>query len=404
MPFAVRNERLVDYVFVVGAPFGSEEAIVLERLPVYERQDAPWPQSVPLFCFPQGVEFIAGDAKEAVERMQEKLTEAEFFVFTLTDSQGRHHFGSCLKFFERRPLHETGVRAKRYSAKVMCILSHWPFFEFFEKYMRAVHGAIASKSVRTSTISSCICDLVARIPLPPPGTLLKYRFPHKMETNFISFLRAPETALPEVDDYCIRKLFEYLSPKNILTILSCMLMEQRVLLHSTQLGALGACSEALCSLLYPLYWPHVYIPVLPASLLTYLESPMPFLVGVHTSSLETVECLNVLPSSLIVHVDANRIIRPMEVELPGAARRTSVNRILTSMDALPEFPRSLKKSVLKRWRCAFAIALEKSKSKGIKRLIKQSSSALSTSSSMSGGGFSSTGEVSPLRRRRKRLR
>ena len=73
-------------MFVVEAPFGSEEAIVLERLPVYERQDAPWPQSVPILL-PQGVEFIAGDAKEAMERMQEKLTEAGCTCYT-NDSQG----------------------------------------------------------------------------------------------------------------------------------------------------------------------------------------------------------------------------------------------------------------------------------------------------------------------------
>lgn len=39
-------------------------------------------------------------------------------------------------------------------------------------------------------------------------------------------------------------------------------------------------ADALCSLLFPFYWQHIYIPLLPAKLLDYLQAPVPFLVGV----------------------------------------------------------------------------------------------------------------------------
>ncbi|CAN0321978.1 unnamed protein product, partial [Ectocarpus fasciculatus] len=42
----------------------------------------------------------------------------------------------------------------------------------------------------------------------------------------------------------------------------------------------------LTLVLYPLSWSHVYIPVLPETLLGVLAAPMPFLIGVHRSFVE----------------------------------------------------------------------------------------------------------------------
>lgn len=41
-------------------------------------------------------------------------------------------------------------------------------------------------------------------------------------------------------------------------------------------------------LLFPLRWPHTVIPILPASLLHYLEAPVPFVMGLHVSGLDRV--------------------------------------------------------------------------------------------------------------------
>ena len=39
-------------------------------------------------------------------------------------------------------------------------------------------------------------------------------------------------------------------------------------------------AESLCVLLFPFSWPHVYVPVLPASLAHFLDAPVPYLMGV----------------------------------------------------------------------------------------------------------------------------
>lgn len=42
--------------------------------------------------------------------------------------------------------------------------------------------------------------------------------------------------------------------------------------------------ESLLALIYPFRWRHVYIPVLPSMLLDVAQAPMPYILGVHSSS------------------------------------------------------------------------------------------------------------------------
>ena len=40
-------------------------------------------------------------------------------------------------------------------------------------------------------------------------------------------------------------------------------------------------AEGITSLLFPFTWQHVYVPILPASLLHFLDAPVPFIMGLH---------------------------------------------------------------------------------------------------------------------------
>lgn len=38
-------------------------------------------------------------------------------------------------------------------------------------------------------------------------------------------------------------------------------------------------AEGITSLLFPFTWQHVYVPILPASMLHFLDAPVPFIMG-----------------------------------------------------------------------------------------------------------------------------
>ena len=40
-------------------------------------------------------------------------------------------------------------------------------------------------------------------------------------------------------------------------------------------------AECLSALLFPFQWQHVYVPILPVSLMNFLDAPVPFVMGLH---------------------------------------------------------------------------------------------------------------------------
>lgn len=71
--------------------------------------------------------------------------------------------------------------------------------------------------------------------------------------------------------------------------LSCMmqvfyhiLLESRIIFHSSQVSLLSLTIESLLYLLHPFQWPHPCIPVLPSHLFPIANAPVPFIAGIPT--------------------------------------------------------------------------------------------------------------------------
>ncbi|KAM3825295.1 DENN domain-containing protein 1A [Vipera latastei] len=79
----------------------------------------------------------------------------------------------------------------------------------------------------------------------------------------------------------------------------------------TSNDGLTACVHGSASLLYPMFWQHVYIPVLPPHLLDYCCAPMPYLIGVHLSLIEKVRNIS-LDDVVILNVDTNTLETPFD--------------------------------------------------------------------------------------------
>ena len=51
----------------------------------------------------------------------------------------------------------------------------------------------------------------------------------------------------------------------------------------TDYHRLMAVAESITALMFPFQWQHVYVPILPASLLHFLDAPVPYLMGLHSN-------------------------------------------------------------------------------------------------------------------------
>jgi len=118
-------------------------------------------------------------------------------------------------------------------------------------------------------------------------------------------------------------LFRALSIPNIVTLFEYVLGESRIILLSSHTSMLHLVSHALISLIYPLKWSAVFIPILPARLIQALEAPCPYIVGVERRYDNLV-----FPDEdyVIVDLDENVIeSTAMPIALPRQQRRKLVS-------------------------------------------------------------------------------
>ena len=122
-------------------------------------------------------------------------------------------------------------------------------------------------------------------------------------------------------------LFRCLTIPNIITLFEYALLESRIILLSSHTAMLQLACGALTSLLYPLKWAGVLIPVLPARLIQALEAPCPYIAGVERRY-EKLE----LPDDdfCLVDLDANTIestAPPMTLPRPQRRKLQSLLQV-----------------------------------------------------------------------------
>ncbi|KAI9888294.1 MAG: hypothetical protein M1814_000766 [Vezdaea aestivalis] len=129
--------------------------------------------------------------------------------------------------------------------------------------------------------------------------------------------------LPQSRNIDLYALFRAMSIPNIVTLFESALAESRIILLSQHTSMLHLASNALVSLLYPMTWAGIFIPILPARLLSALEAPCPYIVGIERRY-EKIE----LPEDDYVLVDLDRDVIESAVKptmLPRAQRRKLIS-------------------------------------------------------------------------------
>ena len=65
--------------------------------------------------------------------------------------------------------------------------------------------------------------------------------------------------------------FNAVGVDTMLEIFASMLHERRIVMTSSKLNVLSACIQAANSLIYPMFWQHILIPILPKQMMDYLQ-------------------------------------------------------------------------------------------------------------------------------------
>lgn len=107
-------------------------------------------------------------------------------------------------------------------------------------------------------------------------------------------------------------LVRQLGIANVIAVFCAALCDHKVLFHSQSYTRITDASQAVTVLMYPLKYSYVYVPLLPVEMLEVLNTPTPFIAGVHSSLLPQ---LPHLLDVIMVDLDGGSLVIPDNVKL-----------------------------------------------------------------------------------------
>uniref|UniRef100_A0A8C6XMG5 DENN domain containing 4C n=1 Tax=Naja naja TaxID=35670 RepID=A0A8C6XMG5_NAJNA len=263
------------------------KAGLIFRYPEDDYESFPLSQSVPLFCLPMGATIECWDP-------QTKYPLPVFSTFVLTGLSAEKVYGAAIQFYEpyaQELLNEkqhmqlgllTAVERKKVTSKsinsnkCICLLSHWPFFEAFRKFLMFIYKLSVS-GPHPLPIEKHISHFMHNIPFP---SAQRPRILVQLSAHDALILSQPVCTPLPLSGANYSTLLMNLGPENCATLLLFVLLEGKILLHSLCPAVLTGVAEAVAAMIFPFQWQCPYIPLCPLSLATVLSAPVPFIVGV----------------------------------------------------------------------------------------------------------------------------
>uniref|UniRef100_A0A669PBW9 DENN domain containing 4A n=1 Tax=Phasianus colchicus TaxID=9054 RepID=A0A669PBW9_PHACC len=265
----------------------SYKAGLICRYPEEDYESFPLPESVPLFCLPMGATIECWPSNS-------KYPLPIFSTFVLTGASAEKVYGAAIQFYEPYP--EENLTEKQKSQlglaaavegksdscrtvqtnKCICLLSHWPFFDAFKKFLTFLYRYSIS-GPHVLPIEKHISHFMHKVPFPSPQRprILVQLSPYD---NLI--LSQPVSSPLPLSGGKFSTLLQNLGPENAVTLLVFAVTEHKILIHSLRPSVLTSVTEALVSMIFPFHWPCPYIPLCPLALADVLSAPCPFIVGI----------------------------------------------------------------------------------------------------------------------------
>uniref|UniRef100_A0A8C3AAW7 DENN/MADD domain containing 5B n=1 Tax=Cyclopterus lumpus TaxID=8103 RepID=A0A8C3AAW7_CYCLU len=184
---------------------------------------------------------------------------------------------TCPSSSSRRVGGYDSSRDTLYVSKALCLITPMPFMHACRRFLSQLHRAVTSAAAPPLPLESYVHNILYEVPLPAPGRSLKF---HGVYEPIVC--QRPGLGELQLADFPLGEAFSLLGVENLVQVFTCTLLEMQILLYSHDYQRLMTAAEAITTLLFPFQWQHVYVPILPASLLHFLDAPVPYLMGLQS--------------------------------------------------------------------------------------------------------------------------
>uniref|UniRef100_A0A8C5M7G6 DENN domain containing 4A n=1 Tax=Leptobrachium leishanense TaxID=445787 RepID=A0A8C5M7G6_9ANUR len=265
----------------------SYKAGLICRYPEEDYESFPLPEPVPLFCLPMGATIECWPSKS-------NYPLPVFSTFVLTGGSGEKVYGAAIQFYEPytqdqltekqrahlglKPNSEGKIDPSKtiHVNKCICLLSHWPFFDAFKKFLTFLYRYSIS-GPHVLPIEKHISQFMHKVPFPSPQ---RPRILVQLSPHDTLILSQPVSSPLPLSGGKFSTLLQNLGPENAVTLLVFAVTEHKILIHSLRPSVLTSVTEALVSMIFPFHWPCPYVPLCPLALADVLSAPCPFIVGI----------------------------------------------------------------------------------------------------------------------------
>ncbi|XP_065897264.1 DENN domain-containing protein 5B-like [Dysidea avara] len=227
----------------------------------------------------------------------------EFHSFVITREDGSRTYGCALSFYEintdqklvdavkcQEQIAENALIVSESDEKLwkrggsfciqkcICLTSSYPHVSPLRQYLLQLYQATIGGLKLSMPIELFLANLCYDVPAPSPGCCVQFQGP----LSKISCTMPGVYDLP-LCDYSLLTLIQKIGITKLVRVFTCILLEHQLLIKSASYSELMECCECLTSLLCPFVWPHVYVPILPASQYGFLDAPVPYIMGLKAS-------------------------------------------------------------------------------------------------------------------------
>lgn len=283
----------------------------LSRFPLKDYTNYSLPDSVPLFCMPMGGTIESWLKKSLHPR-------PVFSTFVLTSDSAIKVYGAAITFYETISSEEDVTDEEKLvlsfdpecnllvAMKSLCILSRWPFFDTFERFLVFLYRSMLSSSTSPLNVplERYISHFMLEVPFPSlqrPKILLQLTC---TSDETIEISQPPEDLPLPLSGASFTQMLRNLGPENCMNVLVLALAEQKILLHSLRPDVLTGVAEAVTSIIFPFVWQCPYIPLCPLTFCEILHAPLPFITGVDSRYFD----ISLPPNDVVcVDLDTNSI-------------------------------------------------------------------------------------------------
>ncbi|XP_034727914.1 MAP kinase-activating death domain protein isoform X33 [Etheostoma cragini] len=254
---------------------------------------------------------------------------------------------------QRRSAAKMAARNRNSTLTSLCILSHYPFFSTFRECLyilkrlvdccsqRLTQRAGLPRTTQRDTMwrvftgvlsveekgSQLLADLreieswvyrLLRSPVPVAGQrrVDVEVLPHELKRPLTFAL--PDNSRFSMVDFPLHLPLELLGVDACLQVLSCVLLEHKVILQSRDYNALSMSVMAFVAMIYPLEYMFPVIPLLPtcmASAEQLLLAPTPYIIGVPASFFLYKAGFKMPDDLWLVDLDSSKVIAPTNAEI-----------------------------------------------------------------------------------------